>query len=568
MRKHIICGIATLIFIPLWYYKTTPALNIHSEGLWFFAITVAIFYGIVESIINRKEQGGFQKKQNNRKFRVASYKRSNDNYEMSLIKGMFKVNGYIVAFVIFVLMFVISFFAEDKIFFSKKYSELITVTESDVSAIPSVEGTSSIALMDTSSAEKLGDREIGALSNVVSQYDVAGYTQIDYQGSPIKVAPLRYAGFFKWLKNKDAGIPGYVTVDPVKMDADYVALDEGMKYVPSARFSQNLKRHVRFAYPTTIFSNGHFEIDEEGTPWYVYSVYEQQFGLFDGKQVTGCILVNPFNGEMQKLSLDEVPTWVDVVFDGDLICTQYNYYAQLKGGYWNSKFGQVGCKKVTESSDSGADYGYVSKDGDIWIYTGVTSLNSDSSNIGFILSNERTEETLFIPCTGADEFSAMAAAEGEVQEKGYVASFPSLILVDNNPTYIMVLKDNAGLVKMYAAVNVEQYNLVATATNQEDCIANYKALLNGTLSVEEANSENTEASDTKPVSKDLSDAESKKITVTKKESIVESGNTYIYIVDENNNIYKALYADVIDMILVNVGDTITIKTDGEYFTIE
>lgn len=568
MRKHIICGIATLFFIPLWYYKTIPALNIHSEGLWFFVITVAIFYGIVESIINRIEQGGFQKKQNNRRFLVASYKRPKDDYDMSIFKRIFKNIGFKVAFVIFVLMFVISFFAEAEIFFSKKYSELITVTESDVSAIPSVEGTSSIALMDTSSAEKLGDREIGALSNVVSQYDVAGYTQIDYQGSPIKVAPLRYAGFFKWMKNKDAGIPGYVTVDPVKMDAEYVALDEGMKYVPSACFSQNLKRHVRFAYPTTIFSNGHFEIDEEGTPWYVYSVYEQQFGLFDGKQVTGCILVNPFNGEMQKLSLDEIPTWVDVVFNGDLICKQYNYYAQLKGGYWNSKFGQVGCKKVTESSDSSSDYGYVAKDGDIWIYTGVTSLNSDSSNIGFILSNERTEETLFIPCTGADEFSAMAAAEGEVQEKGYVASFPSLILLDNNPTYIMVLKDNAGLVKMYAAVNVEQYNLVATATNQAECIAKYKALLNGTLSVEEANSENTETSDTKPLSKDLSDAESKKITVTKKESIVESGNTYIYIVDEDNNIYKALYADVIDMILVNVGDTITIKTDGEYFTIE
>jgi hypothetical protein len=213
----------------------------------------------------------------------------------------------------------------------------------------------------------------------------------------------------------------------------------------------------------------------------------------------------------------------------------------------------------------------VAKDGDIWIYTGVTSVNSDSSNIGFILSNERTEETLFIPCTGADEFSAMAAAAGEVQEKGYVASFPSLILVDNNPTYIMVLKDNAGLVKMYAAVNVEQYNLVATATTQEDCIANYKALLNGTLSVEEANAENTASTatpETKPISKDLSDAPTKQITIIKIETIVESGNTYIYIVDENNKIYKALYVDVIDMLLVNVGDTITIKTDGEYFVIE
>ncbi len=570
MNKHIKSGIATMFFIPLWYYKTTPALNIHSEGLWFFAISVAMFYGTIEMFGISKEQGRRQKE---RSLRVISTGSSKDNQSMTLIKYMFKSIGFRVALGIFASMFILSFFAEGEIFHSKKYSELITVTEADVSEIPSAEGTSSIALMDTKSATKLGDREIGALSNVVSQYDVAGYTQIDFQGCPIKTAPLKYADFFKWLKNKDTGIPGYVTVDPVNMDAEYVALDEGMKYVPSACFSQNLKRHVRFTYPTTIFSNGHFEIDEEGTPWYVYSVYEQQFGLFDGKQVTGCILVNPFNGETQKLSLDEIPTWVDVVFKGDLICKQYNYYAQLNGGYWNSKFGQVGCKKITESSDSDSvsDYGYVAKDGDIWIYTGVTSVNSDSSNIGFILSNERTEETLFIPCTGADEFSAMAAAEGEVQEKGYVASFPSLILVDNNPTYIMVLKDNAGLVKMYAAVNVEQYNLVATATTQEDCIANYKALLNGTLSVEEANAENTASTatpETKPISKDLSDAPTKQITIIKIETIVESGNTYIYIVDENNKIYKALYVDVIDMLLVNVGDTITIKTDGEYFVIE
>ena len=222
-----------------------------------------------------------------------------------------------------------------------------------------------------------------------------------------------------------------------------------------------------------------------------------------------------------------------------------------------------------------SDYGYVAKDGDIWIYTGVTSVNGDSSNIGFILSNERTEETFFVPCAGADEFSAMAAAEGEVQEKRYSASFPSLILVDENPTYIMVLKDKSGLVKMYAAVNVEQYNIVSTATNQDECIRKYKALLSGEITAEEANTTTTEAVPTsqqpvEPVEEkvDLSTAPEKTITVVKRAEVVENGNTYLYIVDQDQTIYKAKYTDVMNMLLVNDGDEITIRTDGTWYELK
>ena len=231
--------------------------------------------------------------------------------------------------------------------------------------------------------------------------------------------------------------------------------------------------------------------------------------------------------------------------------------------------GQSGCRKITEyesDDEYTSDYGYISKDGDIWIYTGVTSLNNDSSNIGFILSNERTEETIFITCSGADEFSAMASAQGEVQEKRYAASFPSLILLDEVPTYIMVLKDASGLVKMYACVNVEQYNMVATATTQADCIAKYKALVAGRISQAEATAEGTVVD--VPEETDTSSWETRTVTIAKMREIVRDGNTYLYIVDENENIYSARYTDVIDMILVEEGDTVTILTDGERFVMK
>ncbi len=569
MKKYLISGVSTLVFAGIWFYWKLPALNIKSEGFWFFIISLCIFFGIVEGPLSLADNGETKRK---KKVEVITFPRSNKkgyDIDFSFWGGTLKCWGIRVALALFILMLGISFFAGSKLFHARAYSNLITTTEADISVIPSVEGTSSIALMDTKSAAKLGDREIGALSEVVSQYDVANYTQIDFQGKPVKTAPLKYAGFFKWIKNKDNGVPGYVMVDPVDMDADYKALNEGMKYVPSAYFNDNLKRHVRFAYPTDMITNGHFEIDEEGNPWYVYSILDHEIGLFGGDQIVGAIIVNPVNGDMQKLSLNEVPNWVDVVFNGNLICEQYNYSAQLQGGYWNSVFGQAGCKKVTESGDeeTTSDFGYVAKDGDIWIYTGVTSVNSDSSNIGFILSNERTKETFFIPCAGADEFSAMAAAEGEVQEKGYVASFPSLILLDENPTYIMVLKDNSGLVKMYACVNVEQYNIVATATSQEDCIEKYKAIMSGKISVEDANSDDVAVNSdvTTDELMDYDHATDVTISVIKKEVIVENGDSYIYIVDENNSIYKAKYADEINMLLVNIGDEITIKTDGTYF---
>ena len=183
-------------------------------------------------------------------------------------------------------------------------------------SIPSVEATDAIALMDTASAERLGDRRIGSLTDVVSQFNVGEYIQINYRETPSKVAALSYDGFFKWSANRGRGVPGYVIVNPVDMSAEYVALENGMRYVPSAWFNDNLYRRIRFKYP--------FEIDEDGKPWYIASVYQKKIGWFGGLQVKGAIVADPVSGEITKYNTGEIPVFADVVFDGDLICTQYN----------------------------------------------------------------------------------------------------------------------------------------------------------------------------------------------------------------------------------------------------
>ncbi len=547
-------AIFTAVFAAVFYYFYLPAINIKSGRFFSYLFIVSLVFTILYYFSGE-----------NVPVRIQGNTISFDPQA----KAKSKIPG-LVTLGIFIFPVAISLIFSSRFLHARAYSRIITVTDGTVEDIPSAEKTASIALMDTASAEKLGNREIGSLSKVVSQYNVSGYTQIDYRGTPVKTSPLRYDGIIKWWRNRKNGIPGYVIVDPVRMDADYVELSEGMVYVPSGYFNEYLERHIRFHFPTVMFDEVHFEIDEDGKPWYVASVYDHLIGLFGGEQVTGAILVDPVTGECEKKAVGDIPRWVDVVFPGDLICQQYNDSAQLHSGFINSVIGQSGCRKITEYAGDDdsyiSDYGYISKDGDIWIYTGVTSLNNDSSNIGFILSNERTEETIFITCSGADEFSAMASAQGEVQEKRYSASFPSLILLNDVPTYIMVLKDASGLVKMYACVNVEQYNMVATAATQKECIAKYEALISGRISQAEATADGTTVEI--PEETDTSGWEVRTVTIAKMREIVRDGDTCLYIVDENENIYHAKYTDVIDMILHEEGDTVRIRTDGERFVLE
>lgn len=540
----LITGLVTgLIVSAAGFFISSTAINIHNPGFWVIVI-LALFAAILAGRLAKgcKDFGWVTvSKKTGSKGRIKKYS-----------EFRFSIVPYILPIALTVIIIGAGIIGST-MFNATSYAKILKVNDSDFTAdlSESVE-TDSIALMDTASARMLGDREIGALSDVVSQFDVSNdYIQIDYNGRPVKVSALEYAGFFKWMNNKE-GVKGYVTVDPVSMSASFEK-SEGMKYIPSAYFLEDAKRHIWLEYPTLMTENLHFEIDESGKPYYVASIVDKTISLFGGKTVIGCIVLDPVSGEIVKYDVADIPRWIDVVFHGDLICEQYNWYGMYQNGFMNSLFAKKGCKQVTtyssedDSSDETpvSDYGYVAKDGDIWIYTGVTSVNGDSSNIGFLLANERTGESRYYAIAGADEKSAMAAAEGEVQEKGYQASFPSLINVEGNPTYIMVLKDSGGLVKLYAAVNVEQYNIVTTAATQAECIAKYKAML-GISEVQ------TPADEAKNVT----------VTIASVKYIDIDGNTYIYLIDTENNIFKAKASEHENMLLLEAGDTVELSCTG------
>lgn len=539
---------SALVVLGLGLYLFCPALNVHNIGLWLLLDLALLIFMLTMRLAKGYIDFGWAAVEK----KIGSKGRTKKSVKFNFSVKYYWAPIALLALILFLAIIGSTFFN------ASAYSKILTVTQADFSTdLAESVGTDSIALMDTASAQMLGDREIGALSDVVSQFDVSyDYTQIDYNGKPIKVAALEYAGFFKWLNNKDQGVKGYVTVNPVTMSASFQE-SEGMKYVPSAFFSEDAYRYLWMKYPTLILDNLHFEIDENGKPYYVASIIEKTIGLFGGETVSGCVVLDPVSGETEKYAVADIPKWIDVVFNGDLICIQYNWHGMYQNGFWNSVFAKKGCKQVTSYYSSAeeeedetpvSDYGYVAKDGDIWIYTGITSVNGDSSNIGFLLANERTGESRYYAIAGADEKSAMAAAEGEVQEKGYQASFPSLINIDGHPTYIMVLKDSGGLVKLYATVNVEQYNIVTTAATQADCIKAYKAALGiGGDDITEEIQEKT-------------------ITITSIKYIVIEGNTYIYLIDKENNLFKAKASTNEEMLLLNVGDKVQISYSGNTIT--
>lgn len=255
-------------------------------------------------------------------------------------------------------------------------------------------------------------------------------------------------------------------------ETECVKLGEGIRYSKAEYFNRNIYRHLRFNYPTYIFdSQIFFEIDEEGTPYWVCPVKKFNIGLFGGQTIGKVVLCNAISGECVEYEIDAVPEWIDKVYSAELLTQLYDYYGTLKHGFWNSVLTQKDCLQTTNG------YNYIAMNDDVWVYTGVTSVSADESNVGFVLMNQRTMETRYYRVEGAIEDSAMSSAEGQVQHLGYQATFPLLLNVDGKATYFMALKDAAGLVKMYAMVNVEQYQYVAIGDTIKECEENYYQML-------------------------------------------------------------------------------------------
>lgn len=527
-KKLVISALVGALISFLIYYIFLPPINPQSPSFWIYLSVVLLSF--LASYLGINLNGGA----------FVFVNKGDGKYEKKSVGGIkfrdIKLNKIVLAVIVApIVIAIVGGIFSSPLFLAKSYANVITVDDTASFEDDMPETTDNfdyIALMDTESAIMLGNRELGVLSSNVSQYTLSTYyTQINYRGLPKKVANLEYDGFFKWLINNKTGIPGAVIVDPVNPDAEYIEFEEPMYYAESAFLSQDLERKLRFEYPTKIFHSISFEIDDNNKPYYIVACSSASVSLFGAMDISEVIVFDPTDASSEIHPIDEVPSWIDIVYTGELACEKYDWYGTLSGGFINSIIGNKGCKQTTD------DFGYIALNDDVWYFTGVTSVTGDDmSNIGFILSNARTGEYKFYPVIGAEEHSAMNAAEGEVQEKGYKASFPSLVNISGEATYIMVLKDATGIVKLYAFVNVENYRIVATGTTQTEAMSEYKKLLNQN-GVTSGGDDSTD------------------ITVSE---IVYSSGT-VYLKTDAGTVYKGYLSTDESLILINVGDVIKVE---------
>ena len=518
----------TLVFAAVYFYIVLPPISLKSEEFYIFVLLTCAVYGGC-AILTSGFQGagakgyfGFLKKQCTVPLLVAA--------AMVVTALVGAVVGW-------------------QLFRAGDYRDLLTVNDGDFAAEVEEISYDQIPMLDANSAMKLGNRKLGELADMVSQFEVADdYTQINYQGRPVRVTPLRYGDIIKWLNNRSEGLPAYLLIDMVTQNVEVVRLDEGIHYTTAEHFSRNLTRHLRFHYPTYMFDDPAFEIDENGDPWWVCPRVSHTIGLFGGRDIIGAVLVNAVTGESAYYKTGDVPSWVDHVFTAELIMQQYDYHGAYINGFINSLFGQRDVTVTTEG------YNYIAVGDDVYMYTGVTSVVSDESNIGFILSNQRTKETRFYLVAGAKEYSAMDSAQGQVQQMKYTATFPLLLNISDQPTYFMALKDAAELVKMYAMVNVSQYQIVATGDTVAQCEANYRRILaeKGLVSADSAELPAVGQGEVSGVLEDI-------------RSAVVSGNTLYYLrLSGDSHYYVISAAQQPEVVIYNVGDSVTVRfAEGE-----
>ena len=532
LGKILVSLLITAVVGLVYFYVALPPINLQSSDFYTFVGILCVVYvlcALVTSGMNVATSGGG----------VKDYLR--------FIKQQCLPVG--ILFLALIAVALVGAILSAPIFRAAAYRDLLTVENGKFTEDISQISFDEIPTLDRSSAEYLGDRQMGTLSDMVSQFEYSNdSTQINYQGRPVRVAPIAYADLIKWFTNRGDGLPAYVLVDMVSQEAQVVRLPEGqgMKYSFSEPLGRNILRHLRFRYPTYLFDTPQFEIDEEGTPYWIAPRVVKTIGLFGGTDIQGAVLCNAITGECQYYDIAEVPTWVDNVYTPDLIMEQYDYHGTLVNGFLNSILGQRDVTVTTEG------YNYIALNDDVYVYTGVTSANADQSNLGFLLSNQRTKETKFYDAPGATEYAAMSSAEGEVQDLGYTATFPLLLNIAGEPTYFIPLKDATNLVKSYAMVNVAQYQLVAVAGSVSQCEQVYVELLSQRGIVDEAVREETQVSG---VVEDL-------------RSAVMEGSTYFFIRLEGDQVYYAVSAAENPVaVLLDLGDRVTIdhavQTEGE-----
>lgn len=569
--RLLISAVLTIIAGGIVYYMMLPALNFKDVNMYIFIMVLIVLFMVFFALACKA----------NKKIERREY-----------IKKKSKVPVIIVAALVVVMA--IGWLCGATIFRASSYNKLMPVTTSEFSTDFEKLSVDSVPRVDESRALTLADQQLGSLSEYKSQYVVSNTTtMINYNNRPVRVAYLEYADVFKWFNNTKEGVPAYMIIDLISQKVTVVNCVEQfgscIQYSPTELFNEKLIRHIRFQYPTELLDTPNFEISDDGHPYWITPVLDKTIGLFGGTDVKGVIITDALSGEsvyydIEQVRSDESLQWIDVVYSANLLVQQYDYYGKFQNGFWNSIIFQNDVSQASQGN------GYIAMDDDVWIYTGVTSSESDASNFGFILSNQRTKETRYYENGGAIETAAQQSAEDAVQNYQYAATFPILLDIEGQPTYFMSLYGSSNTVKGYALVNLADKTIVGTGIVDEmksdakalnAAVENYiqalkdKNIIGTDINVDEylvdetdedagGTTQETPAENGNTAAPSAPAADGSQITgeVTSILTSVNNGNTYYYL-QINGTYYYISVADCMDVLLVQTGDTVTVTVGSE-----
>ena len=535
----------TLVGAGIAYYIMLPPMNFKSTDMYIFFAIVAVIYCVTAAItsgaLRKGEYIPYVKKQ---------------SIVPIIIVGVLAV------------IFVIGLLISSVIFRANSYKDIIQVQEGDFAKEVDTIDFASVPRIDRDAALNIANRSLGALSDLVSQFKVnmvpnAGKdAQINYKNTPVRVVPLEYANLIKWFTNRSDGLPGYIVVNLVTQSAEVKRVEGGIKYTTAEHFNRYLMRHLRFQYPTFMFAEPNFEINEEGEPYWICPVEDKTIGLFGGTDIKGAVLVNAVTGESSYHTMDELKNdaalqWIDRVYSDALLVEQFDYYAQYQKGFFNSVLGQEGVRKTTEGTN------FLAMHDDVYMYTGVTSVTADQSIVGFTLINQRTKEAKFYPVEGgATEASAQISAQDMVQDLGYKATWPLLLNISGQPTYFMSLKGDSSLVKMYAMVDVYDYSNAAKGNTVKECMDNYAALIEQRKGIDldvDMSGINAGENSDNPQQQEKPKTQAVTGAIADIRTAVKGGESYYYLKLDKGAAYYAIKAsDAETVVVLNKGDTVTI----------
>lgn len=404
-----------------------------------------------------------------------------------------------------------------------------------------------IRVVDESLANLLGDKVLGAQPALGSQVRLGTFVIQKVRNNLYWVAPLLHSGFFKWNKNME-GTNGYVMVNAcnerdVKLVQEVNGKKVLIKYQPEAYFGDFLERHLYLSgYYNTGLTDYSFEIDDDGVPYWVVTKYKKTIGFY-GDDAVGVVVVNTETGKCTEYPLNQAPAWIDRIQPDKFVEEQLNDWGNFVKGFWN--FSNENKLQITQ----GLSLVYGEDNRSYW-YTGLTSVGADEATVGFVLVDTRTKKAVWYKQSGATEHAAQNSAIGKVQEKRFTASLPIPYNINNIPTYMMTLKDNGGLVKMFAMVAIEDYTIVGVGNTLVETLMAYK------------NAYNMAGNKINP--KNVTKKMVLKTVVNRIQSDIKNGNSFYYFtVNGMNNIFIGSSQISNEMPVTMAGDSIQISFDND-----